>query len=143
MAATRRAEAVWEGSLVDGAGRVTMASSGIGEFPVTWAARTETPDKTSPEELLAAAHASCYAMACSHVLTGKGNPPEHLTVSAEYTFVPGTGVTNGELSVKGVVPGMDESAFQSAAEEAHAACPISNVVRGNVEVTLNASLDPQ
>lgn len=143
MAAKRRAEAVWEGSLVDGAGRVTMASSGIGEFPVTWAARTEAPDKTSPEELLAAAHASCYAMAFSHVLTGKGNPPAHLTVSAEYTFVPGTGVTNGELSVKGIVPGLDESAFRSAAEEAHAACPISNVVRGNVEVTLNASLGPQ
>jgi osmotically inducible protein OsmC len=143
MAATRRAEAVWQGSLVDGAGLVTMASSGVGEFPVTWAARTETPDKTSPEELLAAAHASCYAMACSHVLTGKGNPPERLTVSAEYTFGPVTGVTNGELSVKGVVPGMDDLSFRSAAEEAHAACPISNVVRGNVEVTLIASLDPQ
>jgi osmotically inducible protein OsmC len=82
-------------------------------------------------------------MAFSHVLTGKGNPPERLTVSAEYTFVPGTGVTSGELGVKGVVPGMDEAAFRGAAEEAHTSCPISNVVRGNVEVTLKASLDPQ
>ena len=90
MAAQRTAEAVWEGNLVDGSGTVSMASSGaFGEFPVTWAARAESPEgKTSPEELMAAAHAACYAMALSHHLAGQGRPPGRLQVSVTYTFVP-------------------------------------------------------
>jgi osmotically inducible protein OsmC len=142
MAAKRTAEVVWNGSLVEGDGTVRMASSGaFGEFPVTWASRAEDPGgRTSPEELLAAAHAACYAMALSHHLTGKGTPPERLEVSATYTFVPGTGVTQADVSVRGSVPGLTSEQFEAEAVEGEKNCPVSNAVRGNVEISLTSSL---
>ena len=142
MAADRRAEVTWQGELQTGNGEVTLASSGSGTFPVSWPSRTEQPDgRTSPEELLAGAHASCYAMAFSGALGRAGTPPERLSVTATVTFVPGTGVTTSVLDVRGVVPGIDEAAFAEAAEVAEGRCPISNAIRGNVEVTVNATLE--
>ena len=142
MAAERRAQVVWEGNLTKGSGRVTMSSSGAcGELPVTWASRTERADgRTSPEELLAAAHASCYAMAFSGALNAKGNPPERLDVSATYTFVPGTGITTAALEVRGHVPGMAAAEFERTAREAELSCPVSNAVRNGLEITLDAAL---
>jgi osmotically inducible protein OsmC len=140
MAAKRTAEVVWQGSLLEGSGTVTMASSGVGEYPVTWASRAEDPDgRTSPEELLAAAHAACYAMALSHHLAGNETPPERLNVSATYTFVPGTGITTVDLDVKGSVPGLDAGAFEAEAQAGEQKCPVSNAIRGNVEINLTAS----
>jgi lipoyl-dependent peroxiredoxin len=142
MAADRRAEAVWEGSLMEGSGTITKTGSGVlPELPVTWAARTESPDgKTSPEELIAAAHAACFAMALSHGLAQAGNPPERLETSATVTFVPGTGITRSALTVTGRVPGLDEQAFQEAAEAAKEGCPVSGALKGNVELELDARL---
>src|ERR687895_2783437 len=112
MSAERRGEAVWEGTLFEGKGTVRLATTGLaGDLPVTWAARTESPDgKTSPEELIAAAHAACFSMALSHALAQAGNPPERLETSATVTFVPGTGITRSALTVTGRVPGLDEQA---------------------------------
>jgi len=143
MAAQRTAEAVWEGNLVDGHGTVSMVSSGVfGRFPVTWAARAESPEgKTSPEELMAAAHAACYAMALSHHLAEQGSPPERLHVSVTYTFVPGTGITAADLAVKGSVPGLGADEFEQMAKDGEQGCPVSNAVRNNVQLTLVASLD--
>lgn len=143
MAAKRTAAVAWEGNLAEGNGTVTMVSSGaFGDFPVTWPARAESPDgKTSPEELMAAAHAACYAMALSHFLTGRGTAPEHLRVTATYTFVPGTGITTADLDVKGSVPGVGAAEFPGLAAEGERSCPVSNAVRGNVEINLTASLD--
>lgn len=142
MAATRTAEAVWEGSLVDGSGTARMVTSGaFGDFPVTWASRAEAPDgRTSPEELMAAAHAVCYAMAFSHFLTGRGTPPQRLRVSASYTFVPGTGITEVGLDVEGSVAGVSAEEFPELAKEGEQDCPVSNAVRGNVQINLSASL---
>jgi osmotically inducible protein OsmC len=109
---------------------------------VTWASRTESPDgRTSPEELIAAAHASCFAMALSHALAQAGNAPERLETSATLTFVPGTGITKSVLTVNGRVPGIDESAFREAAEGAKDGCPVSGALKGNVELTLDARLE--
>jgi osmotically inducible protein OsmC len=142
MAADRRAEATWQGELQTGGGEVAFRSSGAGTFPVTWASRTEAADgRTSPEELLAAAHSSCYAMAFSGGLGRAGTPPERLDVSAVVTFVPGTGVTTSVLEVRGVVPGLDQAGFEAAAQEAEGRCPISNAIRNNVEVTVKATLE--
>jgi osmotically inducible protein OsmC len=141
MAADRRAEVAWEGELQTGKGEVTLASSGSGTFPVSWPSRTEEPDgRTSPEELLAGAHAACYAMAFSAGLGRAGTPPERLDVTATVTFVPGTGVTTSKLEVRGVVPGLDQEGFAEAAQAAEGRCPISNAIRGNVEVTVSATL---
>ena len=143
MATERRAEAVWEGSLMEGSGTITSTGSGaLPELPVTWASRAESPDgRTSPEELIAAAHAACFAMALSHALAEAGNPPERLDTSATVTFVPGTGITKAALTVRGRVPGIDEGAFQEAAEGAKEGCPVSGALKGNVELTLDASLE--
>jgi osmotically inducible protein OsmC len=143
MAAERRADVVWEGSLIEGSGTITKTGSGaLPELPVTWASRTESPDgRTSPEELIAAAHASCFAMALSHALAQAGNPPERLETSATLTFVPGTGITKSVLTVNGRVPGIDESAFREAAEGAKDGCPVSGALKGNVELTLDARLE--
>jgi lipoyl-dependent peroxiredoxin len=143
MAAERRADVVWEGSLIEGSGTITKTGSGaLPELPVTWASRTESPDgRTSPEELIAAAHASCFAMALSHALAQAGNPPERLETSATFTFVPGTGITKSVLTVNGRVPGIDESAFREAAEGAKDGCPVSGALKGNVELTLDARLE--
>ena len=112
-------------------------------FPVTWASRAEEAEgKTSPEELLAAAHAACYAMALSHHLAGQGMPPERLRVTATYTFVPGTGITTVDLDVRGSVPGLSSSGeFSQLAKDGEQGCPVSNAVRGNVQINLTASLD--
>jgi lipoyl-dependent peroxiredoxin len=141
--AERRADVVWRGDLFKGSGTFDLASSGaVQDLPVTWASRTEHHDgKTSPEELITAAHASCYAMALSNVLAQMGNEPEELNISAVCTFdVDQVKVTKMVLDVRGRVPGLDAEGFQSAAERGEQACPISNALRGNVDIQLNASL---
>ncbi len=145
MAALRRADAVWEGDLLNGRGMVKVGTGVFPEFPVTWAARTEEPGgKTSPEELLAAAHASCYAMALSSTLAKRGTPPKRLNVTAVCTFDKVEGawkVTTMELNVKGNVPGLDQAKFEDAAQAGEKGCPISNAIRNNVEIKLTAKLD--
>ena len=141
--AERRAEIVWEGDLPRGDGRFTVGSGAMGEMPVTWASRTERSDgKTSPEELIAAAHGSCFAMALSNVLAEGGTPPERLEISAVCTFdVDNVKVSSVDLDIRGHVPGMDAEDFQSAVEQAEQGCPVSNALRGNVEMRVNASLE--
>src|SRR5215475_14374785 len=139
MATTRSATANWSGSLMDGSGQVHLDSSMLATFDVTWAARAETPDgKTSPEELLAAAHATCFSMALSSALTNAGTPPERLTTTADVTFQPGTGITGIALKVRGQVPGMDEADFVKAAEGAASGCPVSKAL-GGTTITLDAA----
>lgn len=145
MATIRRAEAVWEGDLISGKGLVSAKSSGVfKDKPVSWAARTETPDgKTSPEELLAAAHASCFAMALSAGLARNKTPATRLDVSAAVTFdKAGAGfkVTTSALEVKGVVKGLDQAGFQKAAEAAKDGCPISQALKGNIDLSVKATL---
>jgi osmotically inducible protein OsmC len=138
MAATRTATAHWEGSLLEGAGKVTLESSGIGTYDVSWPARTEEPNgKTSPEELIAAAHSSCFNMALSNVLAKAGNPPASLDTTAKVTFQPGTGITGSALSVVGNVPGMTAEQFEEAAQDAKANCPVSQALK--VPITLETS----
>ncbi|GAA1113467.1 MULTISPECIES: OsmC family protein [Streptomycetaceae] len=140
MATTRTARTAWEGNLLEGKGVVTFASSGIGEYPVSWPARAETPNgKTSPEELIAAAHSSCFSMALSHGLAGAGTPPTKLDTQADVTFQPGTGITGIHLTVTGEVPGLDEAGFVKAAEDAKANCPVSQALTGTT-ITLTAKL---
>ena len=141
--AERRAHVVWEGDLAGGNGRLTADSSKmVEEAPVTWASRVERPDgKTSPEELIASAHASCYSMAFSHALAQSGNAPERLEVEAVCTFDHEQGkITTVDLNVRGKVPGMTQEEFESAAREGDQGCPVSNALRGNVEIRVNASL---
>ncbi len=129
MATTRRASAVWDGDLMDGAGQVTLESSGIGTYAVSWPARAEEPNGvTSPEELIAAAHATCFSMALSNGLAKAGTPPTQLRTSAEVDFTPGTGITAIRLSVSGDVPGLDAAGFVTAAEQAKAGCPVSQAL---------------
>ncbi|WP_406282993.1 OsmC family protein [Streptomyces sp. NBC_00209] len=140
MATTRTAHTEWEGTLLEGKGVVTLDSSGIGEYPVSWPSRAEEANgKTSPEELIAAAHSSCFSMALSHGLSGAGNPPARLETKADVTFQPGTGITGIHLTVVGTVPGLDEAAFVKAAEDAKANCPVSQALSGTT-ITLSASL---
>jgi osmotically inducible protein OsmC len=140
MATTRTATAHWEGSLFEGAGQVTLKSSGIGTYDVTWAARTEEANgKTSPEELIAAAHSSCFNMAFSNVLAKAGTPPTALDTSAEVDFVPGTGITEIRLRVRGTVEGMSEEDFVAAAEDAKVNCPVSQALAAT-PITLDAAL---
>lgn len=140
----RTASVVWEKDLLKGSGTVTTGSGAFRQFPVTWASRTEASGgKTSPEELLAAAHASCFAMALSATLARKGTPPERLDVTSSVSFEKvgdGWRVTTSELSVKGNVPGLDEAGFQETVRAAEKGCPISNAIRNNVEIKLSASL---
>src|SRR5262245_20249263 len=141
MAAKRRAEVTWQGDLMSGGGRIDSVGSGaFGPLDVTWASRSEedTGGKTSPEELIAAAHAACFAMALSHGLAQGGHAPEQLHTSAESTFVPGTGITSMALTVEARVPGLDEDGFKTAAETAKENCPVSGALKGNVEITLDA-----
>lgn len=141
MATTRTANAHWEGSLMEGAGRVSLDSSGLGAYDVTWAARTQEPNGvTSPEELIAAAHSSCFSMALSHALAQAGTPPTSLDTKAEVTFQPGEGITGSHLTVRGVVPGLDAEGFAAAAEGAKANCPVSQALAGT-KITLDAALD--
>ena len=142
MAAERKAEVTWQGDLMAGSGVIDRVGSGaFGPLDVTWASRTEDPaGKTSPDELLAAAHAACFSMALAHGLAQAGNPPEQLSTSATVTFVPGTGITRSALEVTGTVPGLDESAFREAAEQAKDGCPVSQALKGNVELSVDARL---
>ena len=140
--ADRTASVTWAGSLLDGAGTIDSVGSGaFGPLDVTWASRTEdSGGRTSPEELLAAAHASCYSMALSHALAQAGSPPERLETSATVTFVPGTGITKSAIRVRGTVPGIDEAAFLEAAEGAVEGCPVSKALAALPEITLDAAL---
>jgi osmotically inducible protein OsmC len=140
--AERSAETTWQGDLMSGSGEIHEAPSGaFGPLQVTWASRTEEHGgKTSPEELIAAAHSACFAMALSHGLAQAGHAPKQLETSATLTFVPGTGITKAALTVVGNVPGIDEAAFKEAAEDAKENCPVSGALKGNVELTLDARL---
>ncbi len=146
MAAIRRADVVWEGTLARGSGKLTASSSkAFSDLPVTWASRTERSDgKTSPEELLASAHASCFSMALSFGLGNAGTPPDRLDVSAEVTFEQVDGgwkVVSSALTVRGTVPGLDDAGFKAAADGAKENCPISQALKGNVALSVDASLD--
>ena len=146
MAAIRRAEVTWSGPLATGSGAVSAVSSGaFSDLPVSWAARTEAPEgKTSPEELVAAAHASCFAMALSGALGRAGTPPERLDVSAEVTFDKldaGWRVVSSALTVRGRVPGMSAADFNAAAEATKDGCPISVALAGNVALSVDATLE--
>ena len=139
--ADRTASVTWSGSLMEGAGTIDSVGSGaFGPLEVTWASRTEDSDLTSPEELLAAAHASCYSMALSHALAQAGSPPERLETSATVTFVPGTGITKSAIRVRGTVPGIDEAAFLEAAQGAVEGCTVSKALAAVPEITLDAAL---
>jgi lipoyl-dependent peroxiredoxin len=145
MATIRSAAVVWEGDLFAGRGHVTASSSGIlRDQPVTWASRTETPfDRTSPEELLAAAHATCFAMALAHTLGEQRKTPTRLEVTAVVSFDKvgdGFKVTSSALEVRGTVPGLDAETFQRAAEGAKDGCPISQALKGNVRLSVKATL---
>jgi lipoyl-dependent peroxiredoxin len=140
MATTRKATTHWEGNLLEGKGAVTLESSGIGTYDVSWPSRAEAANgKTSPEELIAAAHSSCYSMALSHGLAGAGTPPTSVDTSAEVTFQPGTGITGIHLTVRASVPGLDAAAFAEAAEGAKKNCPVSQALAGTT-ITLDAEL---
>lgn len=140
MAAVSRADVVWEGDLMNGKGRVKVASGTFPEFPVTWANRAERAHGTSPEELLAAAHAACFSMAFSNGLAKAGHHPERLNTTAEVEFVPGTGITTITLSVKGHIHGLSDAEFQKLANEAKEGCPVSKALKG-VDIRLKAEQD--
>jgi len=140
MATTRTASTHWEGSLMEGAGRVTLESSGLGTHDVTWASRANDPEgRTSPEELIAAAHSSCFSMALSNGLAKAGTPPESLDTTAAVTFQPGEGITGILLTVRAVVPGLDADGFAEAAAAAKDGCPVSKALTGTT-ITLDAAL---
>jgi osmotically inducible protein OsmC len=144
--AERQATTTWEGPLPTGSGQVEMVSSGVGTFPVTWASRTQQPEgRTSPEELLAGSHATCYAMSLAATLGRTATAPTKLTVTATVDFAPREGggfqVTKSDLEVRGQVDGIDQERFQAIAEQAEAACPISNALRGNVAISVKATLE--
>jgi osmotically inducible protein OsmC len=140
MATTRTANAHWEGTLKEGKGQVSLSSSGIGTFDVSWPARAEEPNGvTSPEELIAAAHSTCFSMALSNALTSAGSPPESIDTKADVTFQPGTGITGIHLTTNAKVPGLTAEQFSQYAEDAKANCPVSKAVTGTT-VTLDASL---
>jgi osmotically inducible protein OsmC len=141
MSTTRTAQTHWEGNLAEGAGKVTLESSGIGTFDVSWPARAEEPNgKTSPEELIAAAHSSCFSMALSNGLAKADSPAQSLDTSAEVDFVPGTGITEIRLRVRGTVEGMSNEDFVAAAEDAKANCPVSQALAAVPSITLDAAL---
>jgi lipoyl-dependent peroxiredoxin len=141
--ATRRATATWEGNLADGHGTADLESGVASALDVNWRARTEGGAETSPEELLAAAHAACFSMALSHELSQAGSEPTRLSVAAAVSFEPvegGFGVTKSHLEVRGVVPGIDADAFEQAARGAAEGCPISAALKGNVDISVEAEL---
>ena len=141
----KTATAKWHGNLIEGSGEFSVDSGVITNSAVSWASRTgESSQETSPEELIAAAHASCYAMAFSHYLATNHSAPESLEVTSTVGFgdnpAGGKKLTHSKLTVKGKVPGMDAAAFKEAATKAEKQCPVSNALRGNVEITVDASL---
>ncbi|MFE0652664.1 OsmC family protein [Streptomyces sp. NPDC059534] len=140
MATVRHAHTVWQGDLLKGSGVVTLDSSGLGSYDVSWPARTEEPNgKTSPEELIAAAHSSCFSMAFSNGLAKAGNAPTRLETKADVTFQPGEGITGIHLTVRGEVPGLDADQFKALAEDAKKNCPVSQALTGTT-ITLTAEL---
>jgi len=140
MTATSEAKTAWKGDLFEGEGVVSFASSGIGSFPVNWKARAEGSDSvTTPEELMAAAHSSCFSMAFSLALTQNGTPPTSIDTTASVTFKPGTGITGSHLNVNADVPGISQEDFDRIAAEAKAGCPVSQALAG-IEITLEATL---
>jgi lipoyl-dependent peroxiredoxin len=142
MATISRADAVWTGDLMSGSGRVKPDSGAFEELPVSWASRAaRQAGKTSPEELIAAAHAACFSMAFSNGLSKAGHKVEELNTSAEVEFVPGTGITAITLSVRGRVGGIDEAEFEKLAAEAKEGCPVSKALKGNVDLKLDARLE--
>jgi len=143
MATDRKAEVTWQGDLMSGNGRIDPGTSdAFGGLDVSWPARSEEPEgKTSPEELIAAAHATCFSMAMSHGLAQAGHPPEELKTSATVTFEPGEGITKIALDVAGRVPGIDDGAFQQAADGAKQNCPVSKALTGVPEISLTARLE--
>jgi lipoyl-dependent peroxiredoxin len=142
MATERKADVVWQGDLKNGSGTIGEVGSGaFGPLDVSWPSRAEEPNgKTSPEELIAAGWAACFAMALSNGLAQAGNPPEKLETSATVTFQPGEGIVKGALTVRGTVPGIDEDAFREAANTAKRDCPVSKALAGIPDVTLDATL---
>lgn len=142
MATTRTATTHWKGELLTGAGTVSLDSSGLGTYDITWPARSEEPGgKTSPEELIAAAHSACFSMALSHGLAGAGTPPESVDTQANVTFQPGEGITGIALTVKARIPGISAEDFQAAAQNAKENCPVSKALAGTT-ITLEAELLP-
>jgi osmotically inducible protein OsmC len=140
MATTRTAHTVWNGDLMTGAGNTTLDSSGLGNFDVTWKARAEAAEgKTSPEELIAAAHSACFSMAFSNGLAQAGYTAEEINTKADVTFQPGTGITGSHLTVAARVPGISADDFQRLAGEAKVGCPVSAALTG-IEITLDATL---
>jgi osmotically inducible protein OsmC len=142
MATERTMSTTWKGTLMEGSGTIHEAGSGaFGPLEVSWPSRAEEPNgKTSPEELIAAAHSACFSMALSAGLARAGTPAETLETSATVTFVPGTGITKVALTVRGTVPGLDEAAFLEAAEAAKVGCPVSKALAAVPELTLDAAL---
>jgi lipoyl-dependent peroxiredoxin len=140
MATTRRAITHWEGSLIEGAGQVSLESSHVAKHDITWASRAEAPaGRTSPEELIAAAHSACFSMALSNGLSKSGHPPEQLDTTADVTFQPGEGITGIHLSVAARVPGLTPDEFQQMADDAKANCPVSRALAGTT-ITFDATL---
>ncbi len=140
MPVTSEAASTWTGSLMEGSGTVAFSSSNLGTFPINWKARSEGSDTTTtPEELIAAAHSSCFSMALSHALAENGTPPEKVNTTASVTFKPGVGITGSHLNVNAVVPGLSPEEFQSIAAEAKVGCPVSQALAG-IEITLEATL---
>src|SRR3954467_8365028 len=142
MATESRASTTWQGSLADGSGTTHPESGAFPDVEVSWAARTSrSAGKTSPEELLAMAHASCYCMALSHELSEAGNEPEQLEATATVAFVPGEGVKSSHIVVNGKVAGIDQAQFEQAARGAAEGCPISGALKGNIQISVDATLD--
>ncbi len=141
-----KAEATWKGDLSSGSGTIAFATGALPNTSVTWAARTESSNgMTSPEELIAAAHASCFSMALTNTLVTGGHAPDHLHVESVVAFGPKEGggmeVKSSVLSVRGKVPSLDQAGFEEWAAKGEAGCPVSNALRGNIEITVNATLE--
>jgi len=144
MATEKTARVTWEGDLMNGSGRVSTGSGSLSDQPMTWSARAEDVDGASPEELIAAAHATCVSMALSAGLARAGTPPTRIDTEATTTFDKageGFRMTSIALKIRGLVDGLDEAGFSSAAEEAKENCPVSQALKGNVEITLDAKLN--
>ncbi|MFT4230963.1 MAG: OsmC family peroxiredoxin [Microbacterium sp.] len=140
MSVTSEATTSWKGSLTEGSGEIALESSNQGPFAVDWTARSEgSASVTTPEELIAAAHSSCFSMALSHALTQHGTPPASVQTTASVTFVPGKGITGSHLNVEATVPGLGAEDFARIAEEAKTGCPVSQALAG-IEITLEAAL---
>jgi len=140
MSVTSEASTAWKGSLMQGSGTVALDTSHAGTFDVNWKARSEgSSSVTTPEELIAAAHSSCFSMALSHALSENGTPPESVDTTASVTFVPGTGITGSHLNVNAVVPGLSAEDFAKIAQDAKTGCPVSQALAG-IEITLEATL---